>query len=351
MACLKQTHELEALNHEQLGKLFSFKHEKAYYRKTYMDWDKIKRANNKAIREKATYLSKDAQAILAPVIQNLERGKRVILNHKYISKITKCKRRQNQNIIKQLASVLDITYHNSITVDSKKHRYSYEFSYTLEKSENISSPENSIGQFPAEQNDSLYIQKENKDIEDIDLGSNFLKNSEKVFISEVVNFSKIPSKNKTRLPNQRKKPTNAENKAKVFLFNQYKQPKNLSDHYPLTQEDCSVLQSNSSREFTLNAMNQILLDMSKRLNKTFCSKAQFLAYFAKCLRYEKRDAVKTANTGFYIKANIPKEHLYFAKREDYLSQIEQKPLDLNNRTTNGFQLIPDIINKLLIKMD
>ena len=113
---------------DQLGKLYSFKEEKARYRKSYIDWDKIKRANNKAIREKARYLSKDAQGVLALVIQGLKKGKRVFLNHKYISTITQCKRRQNQNIIKQLESVLDITYHNSITYEGKKYRFSLDIS-------------------------------------------------------------------------------------------------------------------------------------------------------------------------------------------------------------------------------
>ena len=154
---------------EQLGKLYSFKEEKARYRKTYMNWDKIKRANSNAIRQKAKYLSKDAQAILAPVIQKLEKGERIFLNHKYISTLTFCKRGQNCNIIKQLESVLDITYHNSITHEGKKYRFSYEFAYY--KQEIVSQEDNSIAQF-IERDESLnpsyqassdpYI--ENKDI-------------------------------------------------------------------------------------------------------------------------------------------------------------------------------------------
>jgi hypothetical protein len=42
-------------------------------------------------------------------------------------------------------------------------------------------------------------------------------------------------------------------------------------------------------------MNEILLDMSRRQDNTFCSKIQFMAYFDKVLRYEKRDAEKTNN--------------------------------------------------------
>jgi len=46
MAILAQKQEQEAPNNQdQLGKLYSFKKEKARYRKSYIDWDKIKRAN------------------------------------------------------------------------------------------------------------------------------------------------------------------------------------------------------------------------------------------------------------------------------------------------------------------
>lgn len=328
------------LYQDQLGKLYSFKEEKARYRKSYLEWDKIKRVNNKAIHEKAKHLSKDAQAILAPVIQGLKKGKRVFFNHKYISSITLCKRRQNQNIIKQLESVLDITYHNSITYNGKKYRFSYEFSYKLTKLENTSYLEHSIEQFSAQQNELLYIYKENNNIEDIDLESNFLQNSES-FI--------CPKKNvklKKRLSNERKKTTNAERKARIYRFNQYKEPQGLKHHYPLTKEDGDKLQSLSGRDFTLNAMNEILLDMSKRRNNTFCSKAQFMAYFGKCLRFEMRDAVKTGNDNFRIKANILEEKA--PKKIQMFGEMELKAYDLENRTTDGFQRLPvfGIVDKL-----
>jgi len=324
---------------DQLSKLFSFKKEKARYRKSYLEWDKIKRANQTNFcREKAKNLSKDAKDILALVIQKLEKGEQVFLNHKYISTITGCKRRQNQNIIKQLESVLDITYYNSITVGGKKYRFSYEFSYKNTKLENTSYSEHSIEQFSAQQNDPLYIDKENNNIEDIDLESKFLQNSEEVKTPQIKTM-----KFKKRTSNERKKPTNAERKARIYHFNQYKEPKKLSDHYPLTKEDASRLQSLSGRDFSLNAMNEILLDMSKRLDNRFCSKAQFMAYFGKCLRFEMRDAVKTGNDNFRIKANIHKEEV---KKPRIIDETEIKAYDLENRTTDGFQSLTNTIKSL-----
>ena len=380
MAYLQQKQEREVPNNQdQIYKLYSFKEEKARYRKSYLEWDKIKRANKKAIREKAKFLSKDAKAILAPVIQKLEKGKRVFLNHKYISTITQCERGQNRNILKQLETVLKITYHNSITVDGKKYRHCYEFAYY--KQEIVFLENNCTAQF-IEREESLnpsnqacfYPPIENNNTESIRSNaharkSNFLQNSEEIKIQENIEpqitvFPQEPAKPiklKKRLPNKRKKHTNAEKKARVYHFNQYKEPQPLSYHYPLSQEDGAKLQTLSGRAFTLQAMNEMLLSMSKRLGNTFYSKAQFMAYFGKVLRYEKRDAVKTNNINFHIKANHTQEkkaEVDQKKRvEKYLAEVEQRAIDnvcpenqLKARLANtlevqrGYELLSSIKN-------
>jgi hypothetical protein len=327
---------------EQLGKLYSFKEEKARYRKSYINWDKIDRANKKInpVRQKSFFLSDKAGKLLSIIVAKLQKGERVLLNHKYISTFTIVERRQNVRIIEELAHILDITYHNSITHNDKKYRYSYEFSYKEQNLENITCVENSVETFMSQQNDLLYIYNKKKDIEDIDLESNFLQN----FKSSVC--SKKPTKLKKRLPNERKKPTNDELKARVYRFNQYKEPQNLKHHYPLTKKDGGKLQSLSRRNFSLNAMNEILLDMSKRLDNQFCSKAQFLAYFGKCLRFEMRDAVKTCNDNFRIKTNLHKEEV---KKPKIINEVAVRAYDLENRTTDGFQLLSVTLKNLLIK--
>jgi len=330
------------LYQNQLGKLYSFKEEKARYRKSYIEWDKIKRANQKIkpIRQKSFFLSSPANKLLSAVMGKLIKGERVFLNHKYISTFTFVERRQNIRIIKELADILDISYHNSITYNGKKYRFSYEFSYKEERLENTSPTENSIVTFKSRENDPLYIY-ENKDIEDIDLESNFLQNFESGKLEEntepqIREFSPTtPTKLKKRPSNKRKKPTMAQAKARIYRFNQYKEPQSLSHHYPLIKEDCTKLQSLSGRDFSLNAMNEILLSMSKRRDNRFCSKAQFMAYFGKCLRFEMRDAVKTSNDNFRIKANIPKEEA--PRKTKIFGEQELKAYDLENRNTDGFQ--------------
>ena len=131
---------------------------------------------------------------------------------------------------------------------------------------------------------------------------------------------------KYRIPNKRKKPTNAENKAKVFYFNQYETPENLAYHYPLNQDDCNKLQRLSGRPFHLNAMNEILLDMSKKLDRRFRSKARFIAYFGESLIHEKRDAVQTADLNFRIKANLTEEDKQQRIQEIFLSEVEQQSI-------------------------
>jgi len=99
--------------------------------------------------------------------------------------------------------------------------------------------------------------------------------------------------------------------------------KELKDFYPLTKNDCQMLQSSSKREFSLNAMNEILLDMSKRLtDRFFNSKKGFLSYMSKVFSYELRDAVKINNESFKIKNNQSKEEQDARHHEEYLTKIE-----------------------------
>ena len=359
MAYLLQKQEPEAqTNQDQLCKLYSFQDIKARYRKHYLCWDNIERANQNinAVRKKAFVISGPANRLLSAVIAKLLKGERVLLNHKYISTFTLVERRQNVRIIQELDDILAITYHNSISHEGKKYRFSYEFNYKKQKQENLAVSRDSIGTFLSQQNDLLFIYKENNNIEDIDLESNFLQNSEETKIEEntEAQVSKLsqstakPVKLNKRLPNERKKPTNAKKKARVYRFNQYEKPQNLSYHYPLSQEDGAKLQSLSSRVFTIQAMNEILLDMSKRIDNTFYSKAQFMAYFGKVLRYEKRDVVKINNINFHIKANHTIERFVKIAQERqierHLAEVEQKAItnvcpknQLRARLANTFE--------------
>ena len=336
--------------HNQLCKLYSFKEEKARYRKSYINWDKIDRANKKInpVRQKSFFLSDKANKLLSIIVAKLQKGERVLLNHKYISTFTIVERRQNVRIIEELANILDITYHNSITHNGKKYRYSYEFSYKEQKLRNTTCVENYVGTFMSQQNDLLFIYKENNNIENIDHKSNFLQNSEEVITEEnttqtIITFPKEPVKPKKRLLNKRKKLTNAEKKAKVYKPFAYAKPKNLADMLPLIDSaTCDELRSKSGRPFSDNFIIQLVLKMSKnsKIKASFDYKNGFIAYMARALRYEKHDAVKTGNTNFRFKANIP------ANSDEH--QEQQRPLELL-KLPEG--IWGDICQKLIVIYD
>ena len=114
--------------------------------------------------------------------------------------------------------------------------------------------------------------------------------------------------------------SNFGNKIKSFFFSEQK---SLSDFYPLSLEDCNNLQLSSDREFNLNAMNEILLNMSKKLTKhKFGSKKRFMAYMTKAFRNEKRDAVVISNATFKIRGNQSKEEQTIQIQEKYLTELE-----------------------------
>lgn len=101
-------------------------------------------------------------------------------------------------------------------------------------------------------------------------------------------------------------------------------PKALADFYPLEEKDCAILQSKSGRKFNLNAMNEILLSMSKRLvDREFRSKKAFLNYMSKVLSSEMRQAEKINNENFRIRSNKTEEEISLETKEKYLDKVEQ----------------------------
>ena len=98
----------------------------------------------------------------------------------------------------------------------------------------------------------------------------------------------------------------------------------LASFYPLSQSEAAKLQTLCGRGFSGNAINEILLSMSKRLtDRFFKSKRSFMNYMAKALIYEKRDAVKTSNETFRIRANISNDEIIKRQKEAFLTKIEE----------------------------
>lgn len=97
----------------------------------------------------------------------------------------------------------------------------------------------------------------------------------------------------------------------------------LASFYPLSQSEAAKLQALCGRGFSGNAINEILLSMSKRLtDRFFKSKRSFMNYMAKALTYELRDAVKISNRAFRIRANISKDEIIKQQKEAFLTKVE-----------------------------
>ena len=342
---------------------------KKRFRNSDLHWEQIPRANapSKPLQDKAVNL-------LATIVHKLRKDEVVVLNHNYLSRITKSARDQNVNLLKQLDDVLDISFYTKITINGKIHRNCYVIKHTQKGRAIIENPEILLSQkhfvgtravTPIEKPTTedkkapscaeffrpFYIYKEevfeNNRSNARARESNFSDNYNSLIESETKEVVTTEGHNqeatihllayhKSRRTNQRKKTTKAQkkaNKAKLLQFKQYDEPKDLSYHYPLAAEDCSILQSKSTRYFNLNAQNQILLAMSKKAElqgHRFASKAQFMAYMGKALLHEMRDAEKTSNAGFCIKANQTQEQLKertaLAEREKFLNHIEQQAM-------------------------
>ena len=258
-----------------------------------------------------TRKEQDVLANISNMILKSPNGVITITSEKF-SELTENKKRQNNVIRKHLSHIIFSEHKKTIVVDGVVKRKVIVFKFTETGEETLRNITKSLtlagGRPPAP------IYKDKKNIKrNRSNESNFLDDS----------CSSSEEKIKTPKPADPPKPP----KIKKFYQNQYAKPKTLAEEAVVTEEEHVVLTQKSGRDFTLHAQNEILKNMKKRhLNKRFCSRKQFIAWFSICLKYELRDVVKTANPGFYIKGNQTPaeivEHTTMQERERYLNQIE-----------------------------
>jgi len=96
--------------------------------------------------------------------------------------------------------------------------------------------------------------------------------------------------------------------------------KDLVFFYALVQSDIAILQRTYKHDYTLTAVNEILLKLSKKhVTHNFPNKEAFFAYMTKVLRYEMRDAVAISGEGFKLNCNKDQEQV---KSNRFLEKIE-----------------------------
>lgn len=98
----------------------------------------------------------------------------------------------------------------------------------------------------------------------------------------------------------------------------------LKSFYPLTKDQVEKLNQLSSREFSNNFANQLLLKLYIRdPNKTFASKNHMMSYMSKAFRYEKHQAPMVNHETFRFTANVSDpESVEMRQKEKYLSEVE-----------------------------
>jgi hypothetical protein len=79
-------------------------------------WKQIPRAN-----DASKTLPLNTVAILGVIVAGLNKGGTIAIKHKCLSMITYCSNSQNANLLKQLADILDISYHTKVIIEGKAH--------------------------------------------------------------------------------------------------------------------------------------------------------------------------------------------------------------------------------------
>ena len=312
-------------------KLHLAQSKKSTYRKSYIAWDKLERANKPDnYTEKTKYLSKNAKALLSVVYQKLKKQPVLLLNHKYISTITNSGSRQNQRIIQEIKNVVDVSYKRGITeINGKKYKNSYEF-----KLKNNAVDEGVQRTKMSDKNAASTIYRENNNIK-IRSRANFVKNFSNCFSIEENSNTEISNKIEERGDETLRTEVTSEEKDNL-AHNTSVTPHNTNgflssgkylfeilDH--LTDEMCSLIRTRCGKNYTDKAIREIAkaVSRSKKGSKAFFYHIKgFIAYLSKILTFEKRDPVKISGTNYYITANQTSEEQVMRKQEKYLTNIE-----------------------------
>ena len=318
--------------------------------------DKLQRydiVEENELTDKTVYLSEKAKKILRVILKMIFRSGKAVVNQNYLNKLTKCCARQNKRLLNELLDLIQyekikvweggkISYYFCITLSASLQQEirSVELKNTNSSWTKMSTPicnnrDSSKEEYRsnAQAQESIFFNNSNSDgslserDETIEASIATCEHMDKVV--KAVSKKKFNS-------NARKKPTVAErktSKAKVYKFNQYEEPKSLANHYPLSSDDAYELQKRSGTAYNLNAMNEILLDMSRKSKESkhmFESKARFMSYMTKAYKNEGRDVDKANLPGFKIIKRRPQaevtEIITLAQREKYLNQVENSAI-------------------------
>lgn len=334
----------------------------------------LKRANaskTKQIFKKTHVICKQAVELAETILKKLISGKKVLLNHKYISKITECKSTdQNKNILNQLNNLFLITYHRLTIVEGMLYHYHYSF----ELHPKIISQLKNNGLWNTKcMPEFLRLSYKNrpdtfnKDYRSNKSISSSLMNNNKKSVrhsikSQNIHMSKCPKINySTSIQKQTvyKGPDNVYEKSKKNLksknqyfhrYNKYSKPKTLYEMFQLLDNFvCQEIRYGSQRlDFTDRFIQETVLKLGKKLEKQpkFYSLKGFISYMKCVIRYELHDAVKCSSPDFRFRINID----YNEHHKNIAKNSNQQKQNNKHQTQNDIKIPNTIFGKIRTKL-
>lgn len=386
---IPQTQEQEALVQPELNLSLEARVILAFKHKTpnrYRLLDKLVRAYidpDCKISDKRKYLSEKSKKLLVAILKKIFNGENPLLNHKYISKATRCKSDQNAKILKELGRILNIQYWDVFT---NKNGQNFLRHYTFEINPLIVQELKDTGawnlEFCPDFNRSLYNNKNisNRNIirsranfsnvknsNSQNLGTEFGETKNLVAKESCVNSQanqqatesfetpQEPQPVETTIPKAatvtpiRTKAPRPSNKRRTRTKEEQKQlraanvpttkptpkvvhngflsgGKRLSEIQPyLTDELCEKLRSSSGKLFTNKAIREITkaIAASERGRQAFFYHINgVVTYLTPAFAREKRDPNKVGSDSYYTLAGMTAEDKLLHEREKYLNQVE-----------------------------
>ncbi|CAB4124125.1 hypothetical protein UFOVP51_31 [uncultured Caudovirales phage] len=263
---------------------------------------------NKSLSEKACRLLTNYY----DMISNSPNGT-IFVDHEFISGKTRVGNRQNNNLHKELLDIFNIKYHQSIIIEGRKYRDGFTIEFTQNTEVILEDPK-------------LFYSSQMA--ENCDLGGKkFPPSTKKISTPLYIEEENLKENLNRSIKTEEKIPTTANEETRSNfeknISEKDEKVRTLKDYHPLSKDDCYRLQQISKRMFALNAMNEILLDMSRDIPAVFYSKKGFIKYFSTCLQNEKRDPNKINNETFKIKANLTDEDKENQRIYNYLKKVEE----------------------------
>ena len=372
--------EQEALEQQELKLSLEARVVLAFKHKTpnrYRLLDKLVRAYidpSCNVSDKRKYLSEKSKKLLVAILKKILNGETPLLNHKYISKATRCKSDQNAKILKELGKILSIQYWDVFT---NKNGQNFLRHYTFEINPSITQELKDAGawnlEFHPDFNRSLYNNKDisnrnnirsnranffNSNFNSQNTSTELVENSSVLAKGVILNSSAntqtleqaetlhepqsvettsptlatvTPIDTKARPSNKRKTKTREEQKQRkachIIRSGFLGKGKRLSEIQPyLTDKICEKLRSGSGRSFTNKAIREITkaIAASEKGSQAFFYHINGLvAYLIPALIREKRDPNKVGGENYYTLAGMTSEDKLLQQQEQYLEETER----------------------------